>query len=100
MPSLTMSVAHELGADEAVKRIQGFATKLKEQYDGQYKDLEENWIENVLQIGLSTFGMKIKGEMQVEENAVNVNGELPFAAMMFKGKIEQEVRGALEKVLA
>jgi len=100
MPSLSMSVAHQLGAAEAVERIKSFATKLKEKYDGQYKDLDENWTDNLLQFGLTTMGMKLKGNMQVEDNEVQVNGDLPFAAMMFKGRIEKEVREALEKVLA
>ena len=100
MPSFTMSVSHQLGAAEAVERIQRFSTKLKARYDGQYKDLEEDWADNALKFALSTFGMKIKGVMKVEEDAVNFNGDLPFAAMMFKGRIEKEVREALEKVLA
>lgn len=100
MPSLKMSVAHQLGAEEAVKRIQRFGEMLKEKYDGQFKDLEENWVDNALQFALSTFGMKVKGQMNVEDDAVNIDGDLPFAAMMFKGKIEKDVREALEKILS
>jgi hypothetical protein len=37
--------------------------------------------------------------MTVEPNEVKINGALPFAAMMFKGKIEQSVREELEKAL-
>ncbi|MBI3837770.1 MAG: polyhydroxyalkanoic acid system family protein [Planctomycetia bacterium] len=44
--------------------------------------------------------MNIKGELTVDPNEVKINGVLPFAAMMFKGKIEQTVREELEKVLA
>jgi hypothetical protein len=36
----------------------------------------------------------------VEPNEVKLHGVLPFAAMMFKGKIEQTVREELEKLLA
>ncbi len=48
----------------------------------------------------STYGFNIKGDIDVEPDQVKVNGNLPFAAMMFKGKIEQTVREELEKLLA
>ena len=38
--------------------------------------------------------------MTVEPNQVVLQGSLPFAAMMFKGKIEQTVKEELEKALA
>jgi hypothetical protein len=44
-------------------------------------------------------GMSFKGDMIVEDSEVKVNGELPFAAMMFKGKIETAVREQMAKTL-
>ena len=49
---------------------------------------------------MTTFGMKFKGLLTVEDDAVQIDGDLPFAAMMFKGRIESEVRDSLEKLLA
>jgi Putative polyhydroxyalkanoic acid system protein (PHA_gran_rgn) len=63
-------------------------------------NLEEQWDGNRLEYAFSTFGFNIKGDLNVEPGEVRVNGSLPFAAMMFKGKIEQSVREELEKVLA
>ncbi len=100
MPSLKMSVPHQLGAAEAVERIKGLSEKLKTKHDGQFKDLEETWTDNALQVAMTTFGMKFKGLLTVEDDAVQIDGDLPFAAMMFKGRIESEVRDSLEKLLA
>jgi putative polyhydroxyalkanoate system protein len=100
MPSLTISIPHSLGADEAATRLKSFFDKLKSRYQDKMSNLEESWDGNKLNYAFSTFGFNIKGDLNVEENAVNVNGSLPFAAMMFKGKIEQSVREELEKLLA
>ena len=63
-------------------------------------NLEEQWVGNVLNYAFSTFGFNIKGNLTVEPEEVKVSGALPFAAMMFKGKIEQSVREELERRLA
>jgi hypothetical protein len=100
MPSLTISVPHSLSQEEATERLKNFFAKIKERYSDKVSNLEETWTGNTLNYAFSTFGFNIKGDMNVEQGAVNVNGSLPFAAMMFKGKIEQSVREELEKVLA
>lgn len=100
MPSLTINTPHSLGAEEAKSRLQKLFGKLKEQYQSQISNLEEKWDDNRLEYSFSTNGFNIKGDMTVEPNEVKVNGSLPFAAMMFKGQIEQTVKSELEKLLA
>jgi hypothetical protein len=100
MPSLSIKVPHSLSAEEATSRLKSFFEKLKERHADKMSNLEESWEGNRLAYAFSTFGFNIKGDMNVEPNEVAVNGTLPFAAMMFKGKIEQSVREELEKVLA
>ena len=53
-----------------------------------------------LNFGFTTFGFPIKGAIAVEPAEVKLDGDLPFAAMMFKGKIEQEFKDALTRLLA
>lgn len=100
MPSLSITVPHALGADEAVARLKSLFEKIKERHADKVSNLEESWDGNRLSYGFSTYGFNIKGDLNIEPDAVVVNGSLPFAAMMFKGKIEQAVREELEKRLA
>lgn len=100
MPSLTISVPHSLGAEEATNRLKTLFEKLKERHADKVSNLEQEWTDNCLNYAFSSFGFNVKGDVTVEPDAVNVNGSLPFAAMMFKGKIEQAVREELEKRLA
>jgi hypothetical protein len=61
--------------------------------------LEETWTDNRLDFAFKTYGFHIKGRMVVEPAEVQFEGQLPFAAMMFKGKIEQTLRDEITRVL-
>ena len=100
MPKLTVSVPHTRGQAAATERLKGLLVKAKERSLDKVTDLTEEWGENNLKFAFSTFGQKIKGEVAVEEDKVNVDVDLPFMAMMFKGKIEQELKDSLNKALA
>jgi hypothetical protein len=99
MPKLTISVPHALGQEAATKQLQGILEKMKERYQSQFSDLTESWQENVLDFGFKTFGFAIKGTMDVQPTEVKIDTDLPFAAMMFKGKIEQELKTTLARWL-
>ena len=100
MASMKLAVPHNLGQEVATAKLKSFLTKVKEHYAGQVSNLEESWTDNTLNFGFTTYGFKIAGTMAVEPDQVVVDGQLPFAAMMFKGKIEQSIRSELTKLLA
>lgn len=99
MPSLKMTVPHQLGQEEAATRLKGFLAKVKERYQNQVSDLQETWTDNKLDFAFKTYGFNIKGSMVVEAADVLFEGQIPFAAMMFKGKIEQGLRDEITRVL-
>ena len=99
MPSINIAVPHTHGQQGAFDRLHGFMAKMKEQYKDNVSDLQESWQGNRLDYSFKTFGLKVRGAVEVQEQQVVVNADLPLAAIMFKGKIEQEIRGTLEKVL-
>ena len=100
MPKMNVTVPHALGLETANERLKGFMGKIKEKYQSQVSNLEESWAGNTLNFGFTTFGFPIKGAVNVEQNQVVLDGDLPFAAMMFKGKIEQEIKDQLARLLA
>jgi hypothetical protein len=99
MPSIAVSVPHELGQQEAVRRLEGFMQKLKLKYQDQVKDFQQELTGNSGKFSFSIMGFKVSGTAAIEEKAASVTCDLPFAAMMFKGKIEQEIRDQLTKQL-
>jgi putative polyhydroxyalkanoic acid system protein len=99
MPKLSVTVPHQLGKQEATTRLQGILEKIRERYQDQLSDLQETWNANVLSFSFKTYGFGIKGTMTVDDSDVKIDGDLPFAAMMFKGKIETDLKNTLSRWL-
>lgn len=99
MPSINTSVPHSLPRDEACSRLKRLLEYMREQYGDQYRDVTEEWTENVLNYAFKTSGMRIKGTMSVEPDKVDIRADVPLTAMMFKGQIEKTIRQQVEKVL-
>jgi hypothetical protein len=100
MPSLDMSIPNPLGQQEAAGRLKSFLSKMKERHQDKVSNLEETWADDHhLDYSFSTYGFNIKGNLAIEPEANKMNASLPFAAMMFKGKIEQAIRDELTRLL-
>lgn len=100
MPRFSVEVPHSLTQEEAVGRVQGLLQRVKDKYQGQVSELEESWTDNVLAFKFKTYGFKIGGTLTAAASNVKIDGDLPIAAMMFKGRIEQTIRDELAKRLA
>ena len=100
MALLSMDVPHQLGLDEALRRLREKLDSVRDQFGEQVSEFREEWRENELAFGFSAVGMKIAGTVAVEASNVKVAAQLPFAAAMFKGLIEQRIRDELDAVLA
>lgn len=99
MPKFSFSIPHTLSAEDAKGRLDKFIEALEAKADGSVADLERQWVDNALVFGFKTYGIKIGGRMTVEEDKVAIDGDLPISAMMFKGKIESEIKKQLDRLL-
>ncbi|NOZ40394.1 MAG: hypothetical protein GXP24_09230 [Planctomycetes bacterium] len=95
MPKINLEIPHQLSAEEARSRLERFTETLPQD---QVSDLEQSWNGNTLTFGFKTFGIKIDGDLTAVDEKLLVNVELPFAAMMFKGKIESGIKKQLERL--
>lgn len=101
MPGFKVEVPHSLGQEEAANRVKGLLDHLRGRFDGQVKDMEQTWTDDdVMTFSFKTAGLVIKGTMDIQPESVIVKGDLPFAAMLFKGRIESSIREELQKCLA
>ena len=100
MPKFSTMVPHGLGKQTARSALEGLLSKVTQKYGDQVSGLEQNWIGDTLNFGFTTYGFKIAGMLEVEDSQVNLQGDLPFAAVMFKGKIESSIQSEIEKALA
>ncbi len=100
MPRFSVQVDHQLGQSEAVNRLQALLEKIRTRYQDQVSGVEESWSDNILDFKFSSYGFKIKGVLSANPSDVKIEGDLPFAAMMFKGRIEKTVRDELVRLLS
>jgi len=100
MPSFSVSVPHELGQATARARVEQFLEVVQRDYAEHVRNVSGEWEENRLSFRFVTSGLNISGTLAVEETAVDVSGPLPLVAALFRGKIEQQIRGELAKLLS
>lgn len=100
MPGFGTEVDHSLGQEEATRRLKGFVDQVGEQYKDQVSHMEGEWVEHVLNFALTTYGFKISGTLEVEDDKARLQGKLPFAAMAFRGKIEQSIASEIRRALS
>jgi hypothetical protein len=99
MPKITLEIPHTLGKEAALEKTKTFLERVKQKYADKVSALDGQWSDNVLTFKLTTFGITINGTLTVEETVAKFVGDIPFAAMMFKGQIEKGIREELEKCL-
>lgn len=91
MPKLSLAVSHSLTQEEAVKRIKDLLNEIKTQFAGKISDLHEEWHEHTGKFDFSAMGFPVSGTLTVKASQVEISGNLPFAAMLLKGKIETAI---------
>jgi hypothetical protein len=100
MPGFSTEVSHTLGQAEAATRLKSFVEDVQERFKDQVSEVDGAWNDNVLDFSLTTFGLTVTGSLTVDESAARVSGQLPLAAMPFRGKIEQSIADELKQALS
>jgi hypothetical protein len=100
MPTFRTEVAHQLGTAAATDRLKQFIAKVQEQYKDLVTDLHGSWTDNALTFAFKAYGFKINGTLTISETAARLAGNMPFAAVPFRGKIEQAIASELRRELA
>ncbi|WP_425398591.1 polyhydroxyalkanoic acid system family protein [Aeoliella sp.] len=99
MPQFNISVPHYTTKEEATEKVKFLLEKLGDAYGNLIKDLKQDFTGDKLDFSFRTMGATVTGEGTVDDENVNVKGNLPITLMMFKGKIESDLKGSLEKLM-
>lgn len=100
MPTINVSVPHKLGTDEAKRRITHLIGDARSKFGGQATDVRETWTADRNDFAFKAMGFSVSGVLQVAPDAVAVQMNIPFAALPFKGRIEQEITAKAKELLA
>ena len=101
MPTLDITVPHQLTQAEATERLKQKRTEIKEQHTYTVSDLKETWTTpDSLDFAFKILGFSLTGSVESLESSVRIVVALPVAATIMKGTIESQVRRELEQVLS
>jgi hypothetical protein len=100
MPKMSIKVPHQLTQEEATTRIHTLLSDLKNEHGDQIRDLKETWNGNRCDFSFKAMGFSTSGTLVVTDSGAELTGNLPFAALPFKGKIEETIRQRAERLLA
>jgi hypothetical protein len=100
MPTISFSVPHALSRDDVVARLKRESDVLRTSLGDHVRDMRETWEDHSLAFSFTALGMAVEGRINVEPEEVRTTATVPFAAMLFKGVIEQKVRDRLRELLA
>jgi hypothetical protein len=100
MPNITVTVGHNLGQDEALKRVKAFVSQQKTQYASMMGNLQESWNGYVGSFSGTGSGMSASVQVTVNPSDVVMDVTLPAIAVFMKGPIETGIREQLTKALA
>ena len=100
MPTLRVSVKHDLGKAAALERVKNLLEALQRQYAAYLGDVKGEWAGDVLTFSFAAAGLPTHGTGKVGDSEIVVSGELPLPAIVLRGRIEQIISDELKKLVA
>jgi hypothetical protein len=90
---LTVSIPHNLGRAEAMRRLQGGMGSIRTQFGDKLTKIEDTWTDNRMDFNVAALGQAISGHLVVFDDSVHVEIQLPWILSM----IAEKVRPVIEK---
>ena len=100
MPHLQVRVPHTLTQQEAQQRLARFVELLHDSYGHQVTDLDQAWQDDTLRFRFKAYGFQLAGTITLADHELDVRGDLPFSALIFRGRIESAIREQLTRLMA
>ena len=101
MPKFNVSVDHETPRPDAIAKLKDFSEKVRDGSPVELSDVTESWDdEGNLEFAFKAMGMTISGSVVTSDSQVVVAGKLPFAALPFRGQIEQQIKKQVQDALS
>ncbi|MEJ0104130.1 MAG: polyhydroxyalkanoic acid system family protein [Bacteroidota bacterium] len=100
MPELNISIPHQLSQQEALQRVKTLLEKVTSQHGDKISNLQQEWTDNKGVFSFLVMGFSVSGALAVHESTVELNSDIPLAAVLFKNKIKSVIEEEGGKLLA
>ena len=100
MAKFNVVVDHETQRAHAVSRLKTFSVRMREDVPVEVTEVEEVWDEaGNLDFSFKAMGYKVSGKMVTCEYKVTIAGQIPFAALPFRGAIESQIADKVKEAV-
>ena len=89
---LVMTISHELGKEEAKRRLQNGVGQMRAQLAPLTSSLDHQWMEDRLSFHMVVLGQRIAGHIDVLEETVRVELQLPGVLGWLGEKIGRRIQ--------
>ena len=90
---LTVSIPHKLGRQEAKRRLDSGISRIRPELAGLVSTLDYNWDGDDLNFRAVAMWQTITGRIQVLEDSVRIEIDLPWMMRLLGDTILKQVRG-------
>jgi hypothetical protein len=90
---MVINIPHDLGQQEARRRLEQGFDRIREQIGGKALAFEERWEGERLHFSAGAFGQKVAGRADVLEDSVRLELDLPWVL----ASIAEKLRGRVER---
>src|SRR5690606_10207002 len=97
--TLEIRIPHELGREEARRRVESAAARLKGEHAAKVASVEERWEGDHLLLKASAMGQSLSGDVQVNEKDVYIRVVLPWLLAKFAEKIKPMIEKQTRETL-
>jgi hypothetical protein len=90
---VVVNIPHDLPREEAERRLRTGFQRIREEIGGKALAFEERWEDGRLNFSAGAFGQKVTGRVDILENSVRIEVDLPWIL----GSIAEKLQGRLRK---
>ena len=88
MPSLSLSIPHQLSRADARRKTEELVAQFQQQAAG-LGHVQEHWNGDTMDFTVVFMGMPVTGQAQVEDRAVRMEVEMPWLLAKLAGSFQQ-----------
>lgn len=91
---VVIDISHELGKDEARRRLQNGFGRIRDQFGSGALVFEERWEADRLHFTARGLGQKVVGRVDVMEKLARIELDLPWALGIVAEKLQGRIKNA------
>ncbi|HEX9905586.1 MAG TPA: polyhydroxyalkanoic acid system family protein [Propylenella sp.] len=91
---VVVNIPHDLGRDEAKRRLVTGFGRIREQIGGKAIAFEERWEGECLHFAAGAFGQKLNGRAEILDASVRIEVDLPWVLASIAESLQGRIRKA------